>query len=159
MDKDGIRELAHRAIANADEGIRKAAAGVNEGVDQVKESQRKSAYSSKMTKDIQNCIKDLEKGNKTVTPGNAHDDTEVLIAKLKTAVKLIKDEPYKCDVILDSLIEDFTKAIDYMLENNTSPEEMLEMTVMIKNYNSAVRACQTAKGVVEGFMEEQNGRV
>ncbi len=149
MDKDGIKGLAKKAIASADESIRKAAAGVNDGVDQAKEGMRKSAYANKLTKDIQNCIKDLEKSNKTVTPGNAHDNTEVLIAKLKAAVKLIKDDPYNCEVILDSLIEDFKKAIDYMLDNNTSSEEILEMTVMTKHYNDASRACQKAKDLIE----------
>lgn len=153
MDKDGIREFAQRAIANADEGIRRAAAGVNEGVDQARDGLRKSAFANKLIKDIQNCIKELEKGNKAVTPGSAHDDTESLVAKLKNVVKIIKEDPYNCEAILDSMIEDFKNAIDYMLDNNTSPEQMLEMTVMTKNYNSAIRACQSAKGLIEEVRE------
>lgn len=149
MAKDTIRELAQRAVTNADEGLRRAAAGVNEGVDQAREGMRKASLANKLTKDIQNCIKELEKSNKTVTPGNVHDDTESLIEKLTAEVALIKDDPYDCEESLASLIEEFCNVKEFMLDNNTSPKEILEMTVMTKHYDHAIRACQNAKRLAE----------
>lgn len=145
MDMDTVRDLAQRAKVNAEVGIKRAAAGVNEGVDLAKEGIRKSALSNKLTKDIQNCIKQLEEENKTVTPGNTQSDTEALIEKLASEVKLIKDDPYNCEGSLESIISECNNAVEYMLDNNNSPDEILAMSVMTKRYNDAKRACQRAK--------------
>lgn len=150
MDMATLKELARKAVANADEGIKKAAASVNDGVDNAKAGISKAAYANKVTKEIKNCIKDLEKEKKTVTPGSVHEDTDHLIKKLNGAVKQIQEDPNNGEEILTRQIEDLQEMIDRI-----STEESVEMTVMSKHYDAAKHACQKSIAVVEAEKEAE----
>lgn len=148
MDKATFKELAKKAIANADEGIRKAATSVNSGVDNAKAGIRKAAFANKVTKEIHKCIKDLEKENKTVTPGSVHEDTAHLIEKLIGTVKRIQEDPDNVEEIMTRQIEELQEMID-----SISTVESVEMTVMSKHYDAAKHACQKSIAVIEAEKE------
>lgn len=72
MEKIDFKELAQKAKAGADDGIKKvgeaaqkAADGVNDGIDSAKATLRRNAIAKSAVKELQNVIKDLEKENKT----------------------------------------------------------------------------------------------
>ena len=156
MAKNRLKELAQKALEGAGENLqkagevaKKAAAGVNDGIDEAKAGMQKVTLANRLAKSINVCIKELEKENKANSTDAIHERTESLIQQLKGLFDIIKENPYECKGEIEAEIDRLTKMRKDIIENSKTNEELLEMTVMSKRYGEAIQACQETIAVID----------
>lgn len=60
----------------------------------------------------------------------------------------IKDNPYECEGVIKSGIEDINQVLNAMIENSKTTDEMLALTVMSKHYDDAIKACRESLRII-----------
>lgn len=162
MDKDDIKAIFKKARFSAGEGIKKAgdvakkaASGVNDGLDTAKESLRKAALAKDGLHEIHACIKELEDDNKVRTYENVYEETKVLISKLKDLSKRISKDPENCEKEIDTVADECRARMKELLESDVAGEELQKMQVLSKRYEDALRACMRAKTAIETAIKEK----
>lgn len=156
MAKKRLKELAQKALESAGENLqkagavaKKAAAGVNDEIDEAKVGIQKATLANRLAKNINVCIKALEKENKANSTDAIHECTELLTKQLEDLSGTIKNDPYECRGEIESEINRIVQMRKDMIESSKTNEEMLEMTVMSKRYGEAIQACQETIAVMD----------
>ena len=165
MDKVDFKELAKKAKANADAGIRKAgavaqkaAADVNDGLDSAKENFRKSAIAKNAVKELQDGIRDLEKENKTKVQEEIQEETNAIINQLKSLTKIIKVDPENSFEAIESLVKEYRNAISTIVDSDAKKKNVIRVQVMPKRYEEALGLCLSAKAAIEKTIEAASKR-